>query len=186
MLSFYLSSFHEGYSKTLFEQIYQQHSKEIYKRVYYILKNEQDTEDVMQNIWLCIAENIDFYSAKSDHALRAYILRMAKNHAITLYRKRKKEEYFQTDTDLEEICGSDDEILLLQLCNKTDVSVICECINSLDEIYSDTLNYYYLHGHTVKEIAAIFHIKEKNVRLRLARGREKLFKLLEGRNLNER
>ncbi len=72
--------------------------------------------------------------------------------------------------------------ILFNVCDKMDVSTISKCIDSLDEIYSDVLNYFYLHDHTVKEISKILKLKEVTVRARLTRGRIKLLQMLEGRN----
>jgi len=169
-----------------FKNLYDAYGDDVFRRIYGLVGNMQDAEDIMQEVWLAVAKNIKFYHMKDGISARAYILRIAKNHSITFYREKKKEKERLCDADLELLYdGCDQETLLFDICNKTDAAIICECILSLDEIYSDVLNYYYLHGHTVKEIAKLFHLKEVTVRARLARGRVKLLKLLEGRNLNE-
>ena len=177
----------DEYDRINFKKIYERYADDVFKRIYKLVNNRQDAEDIMQETWLAVAENIQFYRSKDGASMRAYILRIAKNRAITFYHTSEKEKSRRCDTELMDLAeSSDDETLLFDMCNKMDVAVICECIRSLDEIYSDVLNYYYLHDHTVKEIAKLFKLKEVTVRARLARGRKKLLQLLEGRNLNER
>ena len=177
----------DEYDRNNFKRIYDRYADDVFKRIYQLLNNRQDAEDVMQETWLAIAENIKFYRAKDDDSMRAYILRIAKNRAITFYHAREKEKAHLCEEELTELTdGCDDERLLFDMCDKMDAHVICECINALDEIYGDVLNAYYLHGHTVKEIAKLFKLKEVTVRARLSRGRKKLLQMLERRNLNDR
>ena len=177
----------DEYDRINFKSIYDRYADDVFKRIYPLVKNQQDAEDIMQETWIAVAENIRFYRGKDEADTRAYILRIAKNRAITFYHTHEKEKDRLCDMELMDLTDErDHEALLFDMCNKMDAAVICECINALDEIYSDVLNYYYLHDHTVKEIAKLFKLKEVTVRARLARGRVKLLKLLEGRNLNDR
>ncbi len=82
--------------------------------------------------------------------------------------------------------SNDDETMRYHLCDKIDVDTIAVCIDSLDPIYADVLQYYYFYNHTLKEIAELFKIKETTARVRLHRGRSMLLKLLEGRILHDR
>ena len=187
MLVLCLSLIDDEYDRTNFERIYTKYADDVFKRICKLLKNKQDAEDVMQETWLTVAENIEFYRAKEENSIRAYILRIAKNQSITLYHTRKKEAERRCDMDSVDLTDSYDyETILFNVCDKVDVSIISECIDSLDEIYSDVLNYFYLHDHTVKEISKILKLKEVTVRARLIRGRIKLLQMLEGRNLNDR
>ena len=182
-----LSLLEKEEDQILFNQLYEKYADDVFKRIRKRVRRMQDAEDVMQETWFCIAEQIDFFYAKDESTLRAYILRIAKNRSITYYHSRKRREKFNCDlkfVDLED--DYDYESILFNVCNKVDVEIISECINSLDEIYSDVLNYFYLHDHTVKEISKILNLKEVTVRSRIARGRIKLLQMLEGRNLNDR
>lgn len=177
----------EECDKMTFRALYDALGDDVFRRIYGLVGNKQDAEDIMQETWLAVAKNIKFYHMKDCDSARAYILRIAKNRSITFYREKKKERDLLCDADPEALYDDCDfETILFDICNKTDVAIICECILSLDEIYSDVLNYYYLHDHTVKEISKMLKLKEVTVRARLSRGRIRLLQLLEGRNLNEK
>ncbi|MBE6664613.1 MAG: sigma-70 family RNA polymerase sigma factor [Ruminococcaceae bacterium] len=170
-----------------FEMLYEKYGDDIFKRIYNMVKNHSDAEDIMQETWLSIAENLEFYRAKNERMIRAYIFRVAKNRSITFYREKRKEEERRSDIALVDLKDTYDyETILFNVCAKIDVKIIIECINSLEEKYSDILNYFYLHNHTVKEISKILNLKEETVKTRLYRGRIKLLQMLEGRNLNDR
>ncbi len=181
MLMLCLSLIEDESDQEIFERIYHRYADDIFKRVYHLLKNQQDTEDAMQNTWLAIAENIDFYRTKDGNAIKSYILRVAEYQAKALYRKNKKEKYIRSDTDLVNLSDQDStEDILFQLCNQSEVSFICKCIASLPREYSDVMSFFYFHDHTIKEISKKLNLSETAVSTRLYRGRIKLLKMLEG------
>ncbi len=185
MVTVFLSLIDDANDRSSFEKIYNQCAEDVFKRVYFFLKNQQDTEDVMQNVWLRVAQNIEMYREKEEKSARAYILRMAKNQAISMYRMKKRDVEHRCDADLARLFDcSDSDSMIFDLCNKMDVDMICECIRSMNEIYRDVLAYYYLQEYSVKEISKILGVKEITVRKRLDYGRAKLFQMLERRNLN--
>ena len=176
----------DEYDRINFKSIYDRYADDVFRRIYKLVKNQQDAEDIMQETWFAVAKNMEFYREKDEDSIRAYILRIAKYRSITFYHEKEKEKKHQYDAELEDLADGNDENLLFDLCAKMDVAVIRECIDSLDEIYSDVLNYFYLHDHSVKEISKLLKLKEVTVRARINRGRTKLIQMLEGRNLNDR
>ncbi len=164
-----------------FERMYQTYASDVFRRIYRFLKNKEDAEDAMQNTWLVITKNIEFYRELSDTSIKAYILRIARNQAVSLYRRRRREE--ERTYELDPTLLSDD-MALIRACDESDISTIVECISLLDEKYSDILSLHYLHHHSAKKIAALLDMNENTVRSRIARGQEKLIKLLTGRGLH--
>ena len=133
----------------------------------------------MQNVWQSVAENLAFFRGKSDASVRAYLLRIARNQAITILRETQKAETFFSDEDVSSVADDfDTEAILLAACEMTDSEEILQALRALDTPYRDVLVFYYLHGHSTKEIARLLHWNENTVRTRLARGREKLAYLL--------
>ena len=171
----WLSMIGDEDDKKNFERIYRKYEKDVFRRIRRLLKNNEDAEDAMQNTWLAIAENITFFRTADEISIRAYILRIARNQAVSLYRKRRREE--DMTCDMEENDISDDSALI-RICEETDIDDIVRCIDALDEKYSDVLNLYYLHRHSAKEIASLLYLNEHTVRSRIARGKEKLIRLL--------
>ena len=79
---------------------------------------------------------------------------------------------------------SDEEILsdentLENLCRQENYNIIVDAIMSLDEKYRDVLSFYYLNELTVLQIAQLLSRNENTVKQQLARGRQKLIKIIE-------
>ncbi len=176
MLTFYLSMLDDETDKLNFEQIYRSYEKDIYRRVYKILRSKEDTEDAVQETWKSVCEHIELFRYMTSERRRAYVLGIAKNQALSVIRKRKKEALLMCD--VEDIEGIVDDRELYDVCGRFDIASVRDCIEKLGEPYSDVLLYYYLHEHTIKEIAGFLGVNENTVGSRLRRGRQKLIELL--------
>lgn len=75
--------------KTAFEEIYNDTKKAVYYTALSILRERSLAEDVMQTTYLNIIKNSSSYRIGTN--ARAWILRIAKNEAINLKKKRDRE-----------------------------------------------------------------------------------------------
>ena len=184
MLMLYLSAIEETADKISFEKLYVKHSADIYRRVYGILKNKEDSEDACQETWTAVSRNMEFYRDMDVQSAKAYILGIAKNQARMILRRKNKESNILCDIDKigeNERYSSEesfDEMLIYSMCDEHSVDGILKCIEELGEPYSDVLLYHYVYDHTVKQISRITGEKENTVGSRLVRGRKKLMQLL--------
>ena len=92
-------------NKVAFETLYKQYNKLVYRIAFTILKSKEDSEDIVQAVFSKI------YSLPKDKLpidnIATWIYSVAKNEAISLFRKRKN----TIDLDcMYEIADSDDEI----------------------------------------------------------------------------
>lgn len=92
-------------NKVAFETLYKQYNKLVYRIAFTILKNKEDSEDIVQAVFSKI------YSLPKDKLpidnIATWIYSVAKNEAISLFRKRKN----TIDLDcMYEIADSDNEI----------------------------------------------------------------------------
>lgn len=92
-------------NKVAFETLYKKYNKLVYRIAFTILKNKEDSEDIVQTVFSKI------YSLPKDKLpidnIATWIYSVTKNEAISLYRKRKN----TIDLDcMYEIADSDDEI----------------------------------------------------------------------------
>ena len=72
-----------------FEELYLRTKKEVYAFLYTYFHNAADTEDAMQCVYLKIKLNIAGY--RMDSNASAWILQIAKNHALNELRRKRKE-----------------------------------------------------------------------------------------------
>ncbi len=162
-------------TELLFQKIYQTYADNVLKKTNKILKDKRDAEDAMQETWIYILEHIDIFQGKSERSVKAYIFSVAKNKAIDLLRKRRREEKILCEFDDSDVA---DESEMFALCADQSDAGVLQCISRLGEPYTMVLIYYYLHQKTLKEIAELMHLKESTVGSRLTRGRKKLIVLL--------
>lgn len=180
MLTLLLSMIDEDIDRTNFESFYHRYANDVFRRIYGILKNQQDTEDIVQETWIRVVENIALFRGRDEKMVRSYIMRVAVNASISHLREKNKEDALMSELDTVDMADTRD---LFAACEGQSVSGIVECIRSLGEIYSGVLVYFYLYHYTPKEIARLLDMKEITVRKRIERGREKLIKLLIGRGI---
>ncbi len=130
-----------------FERIYLQYRGLLFYTANKVLHNEQDAEDAVHMAFLKIAENIGKIGDTDCPKTRSYIVTIAENKAIDLYRKKnreKKTEYF-------------DEVHGLEVAYDGD-NLLAKCILNLSARYREVILLRYYHGYSVREIAALFDI----------------------------
>lgn len=71
-----------------FEQIYQQHIRQVYGYLYSILGNVQDAEDICGQTFLVVYETLQTFRGNS--SIKSWIFRIARNKAMDHFRKRKR------------------------------------------------------------------------------------------------
>lgn len=182
MLTLYFTLIDEKVDRVNFERIYNKYHDDILKRSYNILRNDADAKDALQETWISVLKNIDKIRDKDEGTVRAYIMTIAKNQSISILRKRKKEATLLSNIDSIELVDDSD---LFALCEQEGVSRVLECINMLSEAQRDVILMYYLHHHSLKEIAKLFNVSEVVATSRWAHGRERLMKLLVRRGYYE-
>lgn len=187
MFMLYLTLIDEEIDSINFERIYRKYYDGVFRRVYKMLMNQEDTEDVVQETWLKVLENIQIFRGQTDWAIGAYIMRIARNQSITVLRKRGRDRKLMCDMGVLEANNAEliEESDFFHLCDEQEKEVLIECVRSLDTIYSDVLVYYYLYEYSVKDVAKLLDISEDAVRKRLSRGRTMLAKLLKRRGIYE-
>ena len=184
MLALYLAYLDDENDKELFAHIYNSYRKQMVQTAFLIVNNNHDAEDVVEEVFLRIAQKyFDVVrSIKDETDLRDYLLKAAKNTAISKSKSKKKEntsldtviEYNMTDN--EEL--SDDTFVEF-ICNKIDRDQIVEAIKSLNEKYRDVLYYHFVMELTVPQTAKLLDQTTSTTKKQLVRGKKMLLDLLE-------
>ena len=178
---FYLSLIDGKSDQTEFERIYRQYEKTVFKKILHILRNQHDTEDVMQEVWIKVAKNISVFRDMSDSVAFSYIMKIATNQSISFFRQQKNNEISLTEENLDEVVCDE---ALFAACDGVDIDEISTCFAALPTIYRDILSLYFFHEHNTAQISRLLDMKESTVSSRLNRGRKLLIELLERRGLH--
>ncbi|MDD3251095.1 MAG: RNA polymerase sigma factor [Lachnospiraceae bacterium] len=139
-----------------------------------ILKDEASCEDAVQNSILKAYEKRS--TLKEEGYFKTWLTRIMINECYGILRKRRPvvsyEEYFTDQETKEAVNGSgspEEEYTELYLA-----------LERLELPLRITLVLYYIEGYSVKEIRTLLKIPEGTVKSRLATGRKRLKRIMEG------
>lgn len=158
------------------EYIVRTFSRRIYNMAYQITMNPAEAEDLTQEIFLKLYTSLNKYTLGSNFKLWLY--RLAKNHIIDWYRKKKyinsKMEEMEKDILLESFQDSlKDSVEELK-------SKVRKAIESLDIQFKLPIILRDLQGLSYEEISNILDIPVGTVKSRINRGRLLLSEILRG------
>ncbi|MCY1721182.1 RNA polymerase sigma-70 factor [Prolixibacteraceae bacterium Z1-6] len=151
--------------KVAFYNLYERYSKRLYSFVFRFIKQELDTEEIVQEVFVKIWEkrrNIDAYSS-----FESYLFTVAYNSTISLFRKRLSEKkYFEHIASLQEVNKAPnliDEIQFNDLINQVN-NLLAELTPRQREIYSLSRE----SGLSYQDIAKKLNISASTVKKHMA------------------
>jgi RNA polymerase sigma-70 factor (family 1) len=75
-----------------FDVLYKKYSKKVYKFGYSILKSKEDSENLIQDVFLNLWENR--IKVEKDSSIKSYLFTITYNSAISIIRKKSRESQF--------------------------------------------------------------------------------------------
>jgi len=164
-----------------FEQIALQHLGAAYSLARWLVHNEHDAEDLVQEAYL---RAFKFFSGYYGGDSRAWLLTIVRNTCYTWLQKNRALRLTESiDDNLDNVDGAgldfaDPEALLLQ---QVDTQMVQQSLQELPVEFREVVVLREMEGLSYKEIAAIVDIPIGTVMSRLKRGRERLYTLLANR-----
>lgn len=144
-----------------FEDAVKAFSDTVYRVSLNILKNPEDSKDVMQNVFLRYFKHQHTFD--SEEHIKAWLIRVSINESKRFLKLNIKND----SVSLDEVANT------LFAENKEDGDIF-RAVMSLDEKYRTVILLYYYEGYDVKEIAHILKRNCATVRTQLSRARELL------------
>lgn len=129
-------------------------------------KNYDDTQDIMQNVFLKLMRSNPKFDSKEHE--KAWIIRVTINEC-----KDFLKNIFRRHASLEEI----QEIPIEE---EEDLSYIREAVLKLPDKYKSVIYLFYYEGYTAVEIAGILHKKENTIYTWMNRARQMLKEMVGG------
>lgn len=142
------------------------------QRILYISK--EDTEDILQEVFLKAYKNINGYDSR--YSFSSWIYRIAHNEAISFLRKKKSVIESNQDIEIFDKISSGEDIeddFVIELKRKE----VRELLSKLDSKYREVLILRYFEDMGYNEISDILHTSVGNVSSLIDRGKKK-FKIL--------
>ena len=158
-----MAKFQKGDTKC-FDLLLERHSTGVYRFIYRMIGgNPTNTEDIMQEVFIKVAENRMNYS--KDKKFTAWLYRIARNHAIDFMRK----ESYRMHSSLDKNIGNDEgaNVTYLELVKSEDKTqdeqlhsakikkYLYEKMNGLKDEYKEVFILREIEGLKFDEIAAI-------------------------------
>jgi RNA polymerase sigma factor (sigma-70 family) len=163
---------------TSFEDVMLPHLDAAHNLARWLLRNEQDAQDVVQEAYLRAFKSFGGFHGSNG---RAWLLTIVRNTSYTLLKKNQAVDL--TTTFDEELHTSSHESVspttILEQSENT--ALIREAINELPAEFREILTLRHQEGLSYKEIAEIAQIPPGTVMSRLARARAKLREYLAAR-----
>ena len=152
------------------EELYERYELEMHREAFYILHDDYDAEDAVQNAFFQIWKRLDALHNLDEKEIKWYVLCTARNAAIDIYRKKKKRWQKEEAYD-EEFMFSREEYL-----EGTEYGLYDKIVG-LPDRERDALMLKYVYGFQYKEIAEQLDISTETVKKVLTRAKNKLEQL---------
>ncbi len=173
----FLAAIENKQDRNKVEALYVRYSKEMFKVAYRVLNDYQLAQDAVQTAFINIINNLEKIDEIDCNKTRAFVVIIARNISINLYRKKKKICNMELGT-LDEILPDDGKAVEKIIIDSETFDLIASKMKELHAPYSDIISLKYFYQYNNNEIAALLDITEENVRVRLHRARQSFFKLL--------
>lgn len=151
-----------------FQRLYEAYKNSMFYAALQILHNEQDAEDAVHHAFIKIAENMEKIDAPICPKTKSYAVTITENQAIDMFRKKRKHPQVEFE---EEMMG-----ILAEYRGENELA---GCILRLPGRYREIILLKYVHGYSVKEIAAMLGLTNANAGKLEQRAKKKLRKLCE-------
>ena len=155
-----------------FDKLYTRYSGKVYGKCISLLKNHEEAEDALQDIFTKVLLNLSKFSFKSRFS--TWIYSITYNYCIDLIRRRKKNILTASENienmDMEDEIG--DKFLLEVKLER--LKVIMEEVPTDDKTI---ILMKYQDGMSIKEIGAILDKSDSAVKMKLKRAKHKFRKI---------
>jgi RNA polymerase sigma-70 factor (ECF subfamily) len=154
-----------------FEELFSSHCQFVYRTAYSVLRNRQDAEDVLQNLFLKLLEReLPLDLTKNP---QAYLYRAAVNSALNIVRSRKHivatDDFSALDRPVPDTPADDDDGRRQKLI---------EAIAQLRPKAAEILILRYAHNYSDAEIAQMLGKSRGHIAVTLFRARARLKRLV--------
>ena len=159
-----------------YRTLFFRHKENVYSYAYSFLKNEMDAEDIAQEVWIKVWDNLELFDWKK---AKGWILRTTHNLAVDFLRSKKRKDALIDNSDTETVPDFGEETSPDRLSENSSLSATIEnSIARLPDKLKSVFVLYEIEKYKYKEIAEILDIPVNSVKVYLMRARKELQKIL--------
>ncbi|MBV6479942.1 MAG: ECF RNA polymerase sigma factor SigK [Ignavibacteria bacterium] len=148
-------------------KFYDIHSRHIFSLIFYILKNESEAEDVLQEVFIQIWDKVNTYD-KSLGSPISWIVKIARNKAIDRLRSKSfKKRTGETDIERFYDIADDSDNPEKHADSKKHRAEIADALKELKDDQKELIEFAYFRGYSQSELAEHFKIPLGTVKTRM-------------------
>lgn len=159
--------------RAFMEKLYIEHRQIMYKKAYFMLRNQQDAEDVINTACIALINNLTRLRGFDSCTLQAYIVSTIRNTAINCINKRNRiNAHSDPDADAAfERAASDELALDSRIIQQAELEALKRALNALPEKEMTLLQMKYVTGVPDEQIAKELGIRRASIRSYLTKAR---------------
>src|SRR5215471_1204872 len=158
-----------------FEQLVMPHLDAAYNLARWLVRNQHDAEDIVQEAYL---RAFRFFGGYHGGDARAWLLKIVRNTSYTFLEKRRPGELVEEFDEKIHVPERDTTDVETALVQSVETRMLQDALAELPVNFREALVLRELEGMSYKEIAEIMDVPMGTVMSSLARGRAKLRELL--------
>ncbi|HHX52508.1 MAG TPA: RNA polymerase sigma factor [Erysipelothrix sp.] len=143
-----------------FEKYYNMFFDDLFRYVLTIVKNEEDTKDILQETFIKLFKSNDVFA--SDQHVKSWLLKVSRNASTNIFR------HWYTNKRIEVTDFSS-----FQSDLNDDHKVLQEVFD-LPLKYRQVIYLHYYEGYSIKEVSNLLNKNESTIKTQLSRARERL------------
>lgn len=159
-----------------FAKVYDALIDQIYRYVFYRVKDD-DAEDIVENVFLKVWENIRKYRLEEGKSFSAWVFRIAHNLVVDHYRAAKDKNFDELDLNTADEKREHNPVKTTE--NIIDQKFLKMALGKLKYPYKDVIIYKFVNELSNKEVAEILDKNEGSLRVLQFRALAMLKKELE-------
>ncbi|RCW64879.1 RNA polymerase sigma factor SigX [Saliterribacillus persicus] len=152
--------------KTTFEELYDKYHTDLYQFIFYMVKNKENTEDIVQEVYVKVLES--YQTFKGDSSEKTWLFSIARHVTIDFFRKqqRKKKrilDFFNWSEKGESIPASQalpEEIAI----QNEELKQVFLALDDCTEDQRSVIILRYIQSFSIKETASVLGWTESKVK----------------------
>lgn len=170
---------------SVFDELYQKYHQELYRFLYYMVKNKEQAEDLVQEVYIRVLKAYDRFEGNSSE--KTWLFSIAKNVAIDYFRKQRGwKKWVLTKLDFSEVQVKDHLPLPEEISEqREEIQTIYKCLDQCTMDQKMVILLRYIHELSISETAAALSWTESKVKTTQHRAIKALKRYMEEREEKE-
>ncbi len=167
--------------KSVFQELYENYHKDVFQFLYYMVKNREQAEDLVQEVYIKVMNSYDRF--KGDSSEKTWLFSIARHVAIDHFRKQKRKrnrvlEFFDWGEKGHLIQDDQPEPEDVALQNE-EIQKVYRCLDHCSVDQRSVIILRYIQSMSIHETAEILGMSVSKVKTTQHRGMKTLQKLMQ-------